>query len=227
MSNISIEPARSQLGRMTFMEPDTSKDPMEKPYFTFQDAKSITDKVLPLHDMREDIFSESPKLSLETHAFTAVKHSTALLSPTTEGDPFVDSERIEKIYIPEVEKMIQTLTGATKIIVIRCGLRTKAGVSPKEETPASRERSQQKLPLLISPSTTLTGPLTLCLAEVSSGQHAMRTSITLPRAYGQRFANAATTYVLKHKTSLLPRIESLRMGLMKVGVMPFIVFGDH
>jgi len=144
MSNISIEPPKSQLGRITFMEPDTSKDPMEKPYFTFQDAKSITDKVLLLHDVREDVFSESPKVSLETHAFTAVKHSTALLSPTIEGDPFVDSEKIEKIYVPEVEKMIQTLTGAAKIIVIRSALRSKGGNPPKVKTPTSETEKPTK-----------------------------------------------------------------------------------
>ena len=132
----TVEAAQHQLGRIRYKEPDISGDPMKKGYLEGYGDKSITYSVLPLHNFREDVFSESPRISLETHAFTAVKHNTALLSPTHEGDPFMDPEMIEKIYVPELEEMIRTVTGARKIIVIRSALRSqKSGPDvPKVES---------------------------------------------------------------------------------------------
>ena len=141
----SIEVAQHQLGRITFKEPDTSKDPMERGFFDTPAAKSITNKTVPLYDVRAGIFSVSPVISLETHGFTAVKHSTALLLPANEGDMFMNAEAIEKIYIPEVEKIIQTLTGARKIIIIRAALRSREpgdlvadNQPPKEDNPTKK-----------------------------------------------------------------------------------------
>jgi hypothetical protein len=145
MSTTSVESAQYQLGRITFTEPDNSQDPMKAGFFSGSVPKSTTHIVLPLHNIRDDVFSEQPVVSLETHGFTAVKHRTALLSPENEGDTFMNAEMIEKIYVPEVEKMIQTLTGARKIVVIRSALRSKSPESSTAKTPTPETDKPTKI----------------------------------------------------------------------------------
>jgi hypothetical protein len=133
------------------VEPDNSLNPLENAFFTVPKPKSITHETVSLRDIRREIFSESPKISLATHAFTAVKHKTALLSPPYDADIFTDPDLVEKIYIPEVEEIIKNLTGALKIIVIRSAIRSKKPDPPapeiQEKTDINKEEKKDGLDL--------------------------------------------------------------------------------
>jgi hypothetical protein len=57
-----------------------------------------------------------PTISLETHAFTEVRHNAALLSPTNDGDLFIEVETTEKTYVT-TELLTLLVFGKDRIFV--------------------------------------------------------------------------------------------------------------
>ena len=126
-----------QLGRIQYIDPDTSLDPWDCHYYGIPRAKTVYQYVHELHDLRPEIFQAASPYSLETHAFTAVKHKSKLDSPPHTRDNFMVTENLENVYLPEVIELVKSVTGAKKCFIISSSLRQK------EAEPAPRTEAEK------------------------------------------------------------------------------------
>jgi hypothetical protein len=115
---MAVAVAEPQLARVKFVEPDTSKDPWDCGYVASPEPKEVINEVLPLHDLRPEIFSPSSPYTLRTHGFTAIKHKSVLHS-------FDNAEDVKNIYLPEVKELLKSITGAKSVHIIACDQRRK------------------------------------------------------------------------------------------------------
>lgn len=111
--------ADQQLGRITFIEPDTSCDPWDCDYVAIPRPLTLTYHELPLHDLRPEIFSSSSPYGLNRSGFAAVKHRSALHSAPYSKESFLDEDIVKQVYIPETEKLAKNVTGAKRIYIVR------------------------------------------------------------------------------------------------------------
>ena len=87
-----------------------------------------------LHDIGPEIFRDSAPFSLETHAFTAVKHKSILHSPAYTKQSFFSEGTISEIYNPEVISLVKFVTGAKDVLIITNSLRSKEVVPRAKDT---------------------------------------------------------------------------------------------
>ena len=155
MSATAVETATTtehQLGRIQYIDPETSVDPWDCDYFAIPRARSVTQHIHSLHDVGPEIFQDPSPYSLETHAFTAVKQKSVLHSPPHTKESFLSTETVEGVYLPEVISLVKSVTGAQKCFVVNYAIRHKeAEPPPKTEAekaadpPAEPERCGIKL----------------------------------------------------------------------------------
>jgi hypothetical protein len=115
---IAVAVAEPQLERLKSVEPDTSKDPWDCGYVASSDLKEVINEVLPLQDLRPEIFSPSSPYKLRTHSFTAIKHKSVLQS-------FNSADDVENIYLSEVKELLKSVTGSKSVHIIACDQRRK------------------------------------------------------------------------------------------------------
>jgi hypothetical protein len=87
-----------------------------------------------LHDIGPNIFQDSSPFSLETHAFTAVKHKSILHSPPYTKQSFFSEETLSEIYIPELISLVKSVTGAKKVLIVTTSIRSKEVVPLAKRT---------------------------------------------------------------------------------------------
>ncbi|MBI3302134.1 MAG: methyltransferase [Deltaproteobacteria bacterium] len=72
-----------------------------------------TPHTLPIRDGRAVL----PQLSLDTHGFLLTRHESVVAN-------FYDAKEVQAVYYPEVERLVQAVTGAAKVVVfdhnVRC-----------------------------------------------------------------------------------------------------------
>jgi hypothetical protein len=113
--------------RLTWRSPDYVPSP----------PKSVLTHDNLLHDIGPEIFQDSSPFSLETHAFTAVKHKSILQSPPYAKQSFFSEDTISEIYHPEVISLVKSVTGAKEVIIITDSVRSKEVVQPTKDTKRS------------------------------------------------------------------------------------------
>ncbi|KAF2721524.1 GA4 desaturase [Polychaeton citri CBS 116435] len=92
---------------------------------------------LPLIDMRPslDLGNDSP-YKLSVHGFTARRHHSSLLAAPYDRACWTDEGLLRTVYFPEVQALVQELTGCKKLVVSAAVLRNKIyeeGDSPPEQ----------------------------------------------------------------------------------------------
>ncbi|MBI3301912.1 MAG: methyltransferase [Deltaproteobacteria bacterium] len=85
-----------------------------------------TPHTLPIHDGRTIL----AQLSLEQHGFLLTRHETGVAN-------FYDATEVQAVYYPEVERLVQALTGAVKVVVfdhnVRCAPMARRGENGAQE----------------------------------------------------------------------------------------------
>lgn len=107
-----------QLGRVQFIEPDTSVDPWDCDYVAIPRPLTLTYEDLPLNDLRPEIFSSSSPYGLNKSGFTAVKHHSAFHTVPYSKDSFLDEKLVEEVYMPETENLVKSVTGAKSVFIV-------------------------------------------------------------------------------------------------------------
>lgn len=87
--------------------------------------KEATIQTLPVEDLRPTFSCNGSSFTLDINGFTAVKHSSALLSQPYDRSSWNDTSLREQIYYPELCHLLKTLTGASKLMVLGGTARTR------------------------------------------------------------------------------------------------------
>jgi hypothetical protein len=103
------------------------------PDYVPSSPKSVLTHDNLLHDIGPEIFQDSSPFSLETHAFTAVKHKSILQSPPYTKQSFFSEDTIAEIYHPEVISLVKSVTGAKEVIIITDSVRSEEVVQPTKD----------------------------------------------------------------------------------------------
>ncbi|OQD89652.1 hypothetical protein PENANT_c002G05158 [Penicillium antarcticum] len=103
---------------------------------------------LPLTDMKPslDLGDESP-YKLSVHGFTARRHHSALHAAPYERKSWNDEHLLRQIYFPEVQELVQKVTGCKKVVVsaavIRNELYTEGDPAPTTQTEANGQTTHE------------------------------------------------------------------------------------
>ncbi|KAH6718152.1 hypothetical protein BKA61DRAFT_716837 [Leptodontidium sp. MPI-SDFR-AT-0119] len=142
--NITEDPTHSSdgrpLARVQYIEPETSLDPWKCNYFGLPVAKEVIHAIQPLTDLRPEIFSPENPYTLSTHAFTALKHKSAL---DIAGGEAYDRIKAYDVLIPEIKDILKSVTGAKTVHVLGVGMRLKEA---DPDTKPLRERDPNAEP---------------------------------------------------------------------------------
>lgn len=90
----------------------TAQPPSEKSLYTLPELHSIVEETQLLHDFCTSTSITKGPAGLDTQGFTYVEHQSAL-----HGENWVDREKLEKVYIPEVVELVKKTTGASKVAI--------------------------------------------------------------------------------------------------------------
>ena len=151
--HLSNQPTHSsdgrRLARIQYIEPETDTDPWDCKYFAISKAKEVIHAVQPLTDLRSQVFTPLNPYKLSTHAFTALKHRSALNFAAGDG---YNKDVAETILIPEIKELLKNVTGAKEVFVLGLGMRLKEAdpdtVPIRERDPnAEPERCGIDLPI--------------------------------------------------------------------------------
>ena len=129
---------------------DGQSDPAQRPYLSAPKPTSTVKRTYPVVDFRSAVLSNdsnnydpsSQSASfLSKNGFTAIKHRSALLDPPYARADFESVDLMDKIYYPEIESIIKTLTGCTRVFITNSALRGPKPLARLESKPneASRE----------------------------------------------------------------------------------------
>ena len=91
------------------------------------------ERFLPIHDLREELYSSDFPYDLDTHGFTAVKHASILSSEPYDISSWSDRDVLERLYYPEITSLLQDKIGAEKVMILGGTLRTLRGKNPGED----------------------------------------------------------------------------------------------
>lgn len=94
-------------------------------------------QLMPIVDIRSSLFLPTTPFTLDTHGFTIVKHSSALLSPPYNRDSWNVQELRESIHYPEIEQVVKEQTGASKVLILGGNGKNEAISGAREETYSS------------------------------------------------------------------------------------------
>ncbi|KAJ5214275.1 hypothetical protein N7449_001444 [Penicillium cf. viridicatum] len=103
---------------------------------------------LPLTDMKPslDLGDESP-YKLSVHGFTARRHHSALHAAPYERKSWNDEHLLREIYFPEVQELVQNVTGCKKVVVsaavLRNELYTEGDPAPATQIEANGQTTSQ------------------------------------------------------------------------------------
>jgi GA4 desaturase len=86
---------------------------------------------MPIVDIRPLLFVPSLAITLHTHGFTIVKHSSALLSPSYTRDSWNDQALREETHYPDIEQVVKEQTGARKVFILGGTARTRRFREPE------------------------------------------------------------------------------------------------
>ena len=139
-------------GRLRYVAPGHTVIPSQQPYVLPDISQFGDERVMPLHDIRPipavDQLSSALECGtqLSTHGFTAVKYPSVLHSAPYTPQSWQDADLLEKVYIPEIEKMLKQVLSAktvvTETILIRCS--SQAAQSAPSASNGTFQRSAEK-----------------------------------------------------------------------------------
>lgn len=138
--DVTRSPDGRPLARIQYIEPESSVDPWKCNYFGIPIAKEVIHFNQPLTDLRPSIFTPSNPYTLSTHAFTAIKHTSAL---DIAGGEAYDREKAYDVLIPEIKEILKSVTGAKTVHVLGLGMRLKEA---DPDTKPLRERDPNAEP---------------------------------------------------------------------------------
>jgi hypothetical protein len=117
------EPPIPQTAKFRYIKPGLSFDPMTRGYYALPPTISTSNLPLPLHNLRNlEIFSPNSPITLSTHNFTAVKHTTSL--PTPLGLSSLSPANLNSVYYPEIQRIVQSLTKCRSVQILSTAIRT-------------------------------------------------------------------------------------------------------
>jgi hypothetical protein len=115
---------------LRFSVPDQSVTAEERSLFAFPANKSVVEETLSLHnfysapdarDATDTAGLVKGRNGLDVQGFTYVKHRSAL----SDSGTWFEGKEVERLYIPEVEKLICEVTGAKTAVVANVAIRRR------------------------------------------------------------------------------------------------------
>jgi hypothetical protein len=130
-----LEPTSADIrAPLTFIAPSDTKPVFYSAAYTGSAPRLLFETephTVAIHDMRP----VADALSLDREGFELLRHETAV------GDLY-DDDAIEKVYYPEIEALLRTVTGASRVVVFDATRRSDGGAGAKNPDglrgPASR-----------------------------------------------------------------------------------------
>ncbi|KAL2060507.1 hypothetical protein VTL71DRAFT_9538 [Oculimacula yallundae] len=129
----SITTSSPVSGKLLYIEPEDPLNVDNRPFYGLPAVKHAEYQTLPLHDIRTDAALEGgPRLDI--HGFTYKRHVSSLL-----GEEWFSKEDIAAKYLPEVEALLKSTTGAKKVAFIMVNFRRKSRTDPFAAPALTRE----------------------------------------------------------------------------------------
>jgi hypothetical protein len=121
-------------GELTFITPSDTKPAFHSSAYTGGAPQVFFDTerhMVSIHDVRP----LAGALSLDREGFELLRHETAV-------NDLYDDDAIEKVYYPEIEALLRSVTGASRVVIFDATRRSDAGAGAKNRDglrgPASR-----------------------------------------------------------------------------------------
>ncbi|MCJ1291023.1 hypothetical protein MMC34_002565 [Xylographa carneopallida] len=139
-------------GKLRYVTATWAPKPISQP-FGLPDISDYEDeRLMPIHDIRplptvdELPTAKEGTAQLLTHGFTAVKHPSSLHSSPYNTASWRDPELVQRVYVAEVEDMLERITGAKTIITEVLLMRGAPKSVPDHPNPATHTRHEPDHP---------------------------------------------------------------------------------
>jgi hypothetical protein len=115
-------------GILRWSVPDSKSSAAERSFYGPNANKAIAEHKIEIHDFRTDDSVVKGPEGLDVQGFTYIKHVSVIA-----GKPELDEDdNLEKVYIPEVEKLICEVTGAKRAVVNNVAFRRRTADLQKD-----------------------------------------------------------------------------------------------
>ncbi|KAM5436374.1 hypothetical protein MferCBS31731_005865 [Microsporum ferrugineum] len=151
----TVAPAAHR-GKFRYLTRGTKPTPRKGAYLLPSLSEFGDVLTLPLTDLRPslDLGDESP-YKLSVHGFTARRHLSALHVAPYGRASWNDEQLLREIYFPEVQALVQRVTGCKKVVisaaVIRSGVYKESDPASAPQTAGNGENSDKAIPALFPP----------------------------------------------------------------------------
>ena len=140
-------------GKFRYLTRGTKPAPSKEAYLLPPLSEFGDVLTLPLTDMKPslDLGDESP-YKLSVHAFTARRHHSALNAAPYDRTSWNNEHLLREIYFPEVQALVQKVTGCKKVVVSAAVLRDEVyNESDPASAPQTEDPSKDHVPELFPP----------------------------------------------------------------------------